>query len=297
MLIIKPFKYILPFGLVTLYNRKKKLERLGIQKSWKHFRSFGKILKSLNMCGMDLLPPGEIQNLNYVADLGANNGLWSRHFINCHLPEKLISFEPVPEICRELRDQLLPYPFAEAKCMAMGADTGNILIHVTEDTTGASALKPTDEMQALVDENWNIQKNISCPMDTIDNQLAGWPEISLLKIDVQGFELEVLKGAVQSRIKTKYILVEMNYFAQYEGGSVYSDLHNYLQSEWGFHLRSISSPLIIKNRAIYSDALYVNPNFIPEREYNSSGAKRYFTKSENASELQTVPHESDRWSQ
>jgi hypothetical protein len=95
-------------------------------------------------------------------------------------------------------------------------------------------------------------------------------EVSLLKIDVQGFEKAVIAGARETLARTNFLLVELNYMPQYVGGSWFGDLHELLTREHSFVLVDTSKPLRLNGRASMSDGLYVNiarlPDFAP-REF------------------------------
>lgn len=113
-------------------------------------------------------------------------------------------------------------------------------------------------MNQLVDNNWNVVEEVTCQMDTLDNQLADIEKVDLLKIDVQGFEMEVIRGADLTLKKTRYLLIEWNFKNQYVGESSFSDIYAVLTQKYNFVLRDFSKPLIIQNQAIFSDALFMN---------------------------------------
>ena len=71
------------------------------------------------------------------------------------------------------------------------------------------------------------------PLQRLDTLLAGVDEISLLKIDVQGFEKAVLAGGAQCLARTNFLLIELNYMRQYEGGSWFGEIHEILTREHG----------------------------------------------------------------
>jgi hypothetical protein len=100
-------------------------------------------------------------------------------------------------------------------------------------------------------------------MTTLDRLLADLSEISLLKIDVQGYEKVVLAGARESLAKTMFLLIELNYMPQYEGGSWLGEIHEILTRDHGFFLANASKALVLNGRASMCDGLYVNPKRIP----------------------------------
>ena len=63
-------------------------------------------------------------------------------------------------------------------------------------------------------------------------------EIDILKLDVQGAELDVLKGANQTLKKTKMLIVEQSVESPYIGGSKYYEVDSFLR-ESGFDLLDI----------------------------------------------------------
>jgi hypothetical protein len=112
-------------------------------------------------------------------------------------------------------------------------------------------------MSNVLGKHTEVKNTIKCPVIPIDNIIQDLGEISLIKIDVQGYEIHVLRGAKKTLRKTRYILVEMNYFNQYKKGSNFVEVHEEL-SRNGFKMRNLSKPHIMKGRAVYSDALYEN---------------------------------------
>jgi len=259
MSFLKTIQFLLPHFIVEILRRRAELQAMGLKPQYQDSFRYGKLLTSLRICNIDLLPPGQIQTLKHVVDVGANTGLWSSHFLKSHHPETLTIFEPIPHICEALKLNLPHFPKADIRCLVVGDHSGNIPLHVTHDTTGASVLNPDAEMNRIVDNNWNVSETIDCPMDTLDNQLAHLSTIDLLKIDVQGFEFQVLSGAERTLKRTRFVFIEWNFIKQYENGSHFTDIFNLLSDKHGFVLRNISKPLIIKDKAIYADALFINP--------------------------------------
>jgi hypothetical protein len=119
-------------------------------------------------------------------------------------------------------------------------------------------------MRELIGDNWSVETEVECPMRTLDTLLGGLPEISLLKIDVQGYEKELLAGAVETLRKTKFLLIELNYMPQYVGGSWFGEIHELLTGKYGFVLVDATKPLCLNGRASMSDGLYVNKTLVPD---------------------------------
>lgn len=260
----KALKYILPHGLVEIARNRRALSDLGRTVPPSDLWRSDWLLHEAEVSGLDLLPAGHWRNLRYVVDVGANVGQWSTMLLDLIAPEKLVIIEPQPEPFAELRRQFGGRANVELHNVAVGDVNGTTKLRVTRDTTGASVLPPSDEMRELVGKNWTVEAEIDVPIATLDALLAAAPEISLLKIDVQGFESAVLAGAAQCLARTNFLLVELNYMPQYVGGSWFGEIHQMLTREHPFVLVDASKPLRLNGRASMSDGLYVNTQRLPD---------------------------------
>lgn len=211
---------------------------------------------------LNLLAPGHADMLATVVDVGANIGQWSTMLLDLITPEKLIVVEPQPAAFARLQAEFRANPRVQLHNVALGESEGMVQLNITRDTTGASVLQPRDQMREVIGSNWTVESKVDVPMTTLDSLLVDVPEVSLLKIDVQGYEKAVLAGAQRTLTKTKFLLIELNYMPQYEGGSWLGEIHELLTREHGFFLANASRPLVLNGRASMCDGLYVNPQIV-----------------------------------
>lgn len=263
-MIPKFIKYLLPHGLVDVSRNKRILERLGRPVGAGELWHSDQLIYAAEHSGLVLFPSGQAAGLKYVVDIGANEGQWSTSFLKCLKPVKLIAVEPVPATFARLQAAIKGQSNVELKNVAIGDHVGTVKFKVTRDSLGASALKPRNDMRSLVGNNWDVLQEVEIPLETLDHLLIDFAEISLLKIDVQGYEKQVLVGAMQTLKKTKFVLIELNYMPQYEGGSWFGEIHEILTQEHGFFLSNMSMPLKLGTHAVMSDGLYVNSALVPE---------------------------------
>ena len=260
----KTLKYLLPFGLIEMARNRRILRAHGREMSLRDCWRSDWLMHEADASGLGLFPPGHWRGLRTVVDVGANLGQWAGMALDLIVPEKLIVIEPQPRAFAELQRRFAGVAGLELHCVAIGDVNGMTKFRLTRDSTGASVLSPREEMRALVGSNWTVESEIEVPLRTLDSLLVGVPEISLLKIDVQGFEKAVLAGAAETLTRTSFLLIELNYQRQYIDGSWFGELHELLTQEHPFVLVNTSKPLRLNGRASMSDGLYVNIERLPD---------------------------------
>lgn len=79
-----------------------------------------------------------------------------------------------------------------------------------------------------------------------------------LKIDVQGFELEVLKGATAILSKVKVVQLEMSFVPMYKNGPLFGEILSFLDMI-GFELYTIIPEFRneISGRLLQADGIFV----------------------------------------
>lgn len=166
---------------------------------------------------------------NTCVDIGANIG-----YTSMLMAEKVgttgtvTSFEPNPNLLPRLKANLAPY-----------ITTGNIVLNefALSDHNGEAYLNIPDESMhndgtATVALSAN-PKSLPIQLKTLDESINLHTHIDLLKIDVEGHELNVFKGAIQLLIarRIKHIVFE-------ENESYPSDVSNFL-NQYGYTILRI----------------------------------------------------------
>jgi FkbM family methyltransferase len=137
-----------------------------------------------------------------VFDVGANTGLWSEAFLKTQGARtgRHVMFEPMQGNLDHLtrRDtNILGKLTASTEIVpaAMGAAEGEVEIHFDKDTTTLASISNTSS--DLGHRVVELGQSRTVPLTTVDAQVAarGIEQLHLLKIDVEGYEMQVLKGA------------------------------------------------------------------------------------------------------
>ena len=121
----------------------------------------------------------------------------------------------------------------------------------------SSALPPRPEVSAAYEPgDFRVRERLTVPLVTLDAALPADEEFGLLKIDVQGVEMEVLAGAVSVLKRTRVVLLEANYVRHYEGGASFDDVFARMTAH-GFRLAGMSTPYFGAEGPLWADAVFV----------------------------------------
>jgi len=134
-------------------------------------------------------------------DIGANIGSYTV-LAASHIEADTISIEPVPSTFKHLINNISINQIhnkVKALNIALGSKKGSIAFTSTMDTMNHVA---TDSDKNIINVN----------VDTLDNLLLDNKKPALIKIDVEGFETEVLNGAISTinENNLKAIIIELN---------------------------------------------------------------------------------------
>jgi FkbM family methyltransferase len=168
----------------------------------------------------------ERSGIRTVIDVGAHAGEFASG-IRTVLPDcTLYCFEPQPQPFARLEHRFRRDATVHTFNLALGSAPGETVLHQSSFTKASSLLPMADlHRQAYA---WSAGgSDITVRVDTLDNVLPRDVERAvLLKLDVQGFELEVLRGASANLARTDYVLVETSVGGTlYEGEATFGEVH------------------------------------------------------------------------
>jgi len=174
-------------------------------------------------------------NGSTFVDVGANVGVYTAWASRCVGESgRVIAFEPVPatreHLERVVADNALGNVRVEAK--ALGASPGTVTLWVVPHASGlTSAIAPADASSA---------RAVDVPLSTLDDELGRTDGTSpaLIKIDVEGYELAVLRGAERtlSAAAGPAILFETQDDLFERAGVRFADLPGWFEDRFGYRL-------------------------------------------------------------
>lgn len=114
--------------------------------------------------------------------------------------------------------------------MALGAARGVKTMYVESANQGQSSsiLKPKIHLKQYPHITFPEREKVS--IDTLDNVIKNKLTYNFINMDVQGYELEVLKGAPQILKNIDYLMCEVNREEVYEKCCMVEEVDNFLQS-------------------------------------------------------------------
>ena len=194
-------------------------------------------------------------------DGGAHDGAFARDFSARYRDIQIHAFEPNTELARALVDNL-PEHTSTINHTALGATTGHTHFHIGASPMTSSVLASNSNGKSFYHDVIVPRETLMVPVTTLDDyaQKHNLNHIHILKLDLQGFELEALKGAKQllTNKKISCIFTEINFMPFYEGSALFSDLDNFLRN-LGYRLHNFYNLATrnSNNQLTGGDALFI----------------------------------------
>lgn len=198
-----------------------------------------------------ILPPNAIQRLvepdsyrrlnsllhhykvNHVLDVGAFQGQFGKMLMHVfNYQGKITSFEPVAEYYARLQQTASSFQdrWNTYNC-ALGDACTKTTIQIAGNAYSSSLLPMLPAHEAVAPESAYVgsQPITVATLDSIFETCSSPGENLYLKIDVQGFEKQVLIGAQQSLAKIETVQLELSLVPLYEGETLLPEMINYMQ--------------------------------------------------------------------
>jgi FkbM family methyltransferase len=153
-----------------------------------------------------------------VIDVGAAYGDWSAECAAVFPDARYLVVEPLSEYGPFLDDSLRAIGDVQRIAAAAGAEEGDLTLNVHADLVGTS-------MHREYEKGLEIEAR-RVPAVTIDGIVKTYDAAPpyLLKVDVQGAELDVLAGAVETLRATELVVLEVSFLEFFEGGARFDEV-------------------------------------------------------------------------
>lgn len=173
-----------------------------------------------------------IKECDVVVDVGVHVGLHLEQFINLVGPSgRVIGFEPIPELFTEVAHRFSA-PHVELHNIALGSVSGTSSFVVARGALGESGLKE----RVFNAGNEVRPESIEVRVAKLDDLLAGVEALDYMKMDIEGGEIDSLRGSTRL-IHQHRPVISLEYgWAGYTAYGYNADTLYELASSWDYVL-------------------------------------------------------------
>lgn len=161
-------------------------------------------------------------NIDTVIDVGAHTGQYAKNLRSMDYNGYIYSFEPTPSSYNKLKELAYDDDLWVLFNVALGSEYEERKLNIASKSDMSSFQAPTAEAKHLLGDRIQSQSSIYVDVKRLDDIFEN--KINLddksnihLKLDVEGFERNVLKGATCTLDKCRSIQVEVAFRPMYEG--------------------------------------------------------------------------------
>lgn len=201
-------------------------------------------------------------SIDTVFDVGACHGRFSKKVFQKFPTSKIYAFEPFPDSYAVLKREMHGRN-AILNQAAVGKAIGKSIFFVNknyETNSLTESVSTNSQIDALIQK----ESEITVDVITIDDycEKNGISKIDLLKIDVQGNTLEVLKGseAMLKNRKISIIQCEVEFIEIYKNQKLYHDVATMLTSYNYTQYSLYNLHYDINGRLSWADAIFILKN-------------------------------------
>jgi FkbM family methyltransferase len=174
-----------------------------------------------------------------VVDIGANRGQFALVSRHCFPNARIFSFEPLAKPQDSFRTVLGNDPLVMLYPVAIGEESGKKEMHVSAMDDSSSLLPITPLQSQLYTGTQEVGTEVVTVAKLADYiQPDDIRRRALLKIDVQGFEVQALRGCQPLLREFDFVYVECSFVELYRGQALVDDVIAYL-SENRFRLQGV----------------------------------------------------------
>lgn len=243
---------------------------MDLMKRWlKHgFRQFGLELSACDRAYKAGLRPdleGLIDKISpaMVFDVGANKGQF-RDFLRFEVgfAGEILSFEPIPELAEVLAERAKTDAHWKVFPCALGAEPSTLELNVSDSTDFSSFLKLSGGTETLF-PGATSKRTVLVPVQTLTDFIkTNRPDAPFfLKLDTQGFDMEVINGGLPVMQDCAAVLCEVSVIPLYEGQPTWREMISHLEA-LGFSIVGLYPVNRTRSmQVIEFDCLMINSRF------------------------------------
>jgi FkbM family methyltransferase len=171
------------------------------------------------------------KDIKTVFDIGANVGNWTILAKSVFPKTRIDAFEPVPSSLDLLKNAVQYLQDVHIHPVALGSKKSQTSMKILGNQADCSSLLDPSA------PGLNVEKEIMVSVNRLDDIIVELhiPYPDFIKMDVQGYELEVLKGGVECLKHAKAVQCEVSFEEFYKGQALFRDVLDFMDDH-GFRL-------------------------------------------------------------
>jgi FkbM family methyltransferase len=181
--------------------------------------------------------------IDLIFDVGANTGQFGRELRReVGFTGRIVSFEPMRAAHERLGEAAGKDPLWDvAPRAAIGAQEGTVTINVARNSVSSSVLPMLEShVRAAPDSRYTDAETVRlATLDVLTPDYFRQDSTAFLKVDTQGYESEVLKGAPRTLARVTGVQLELSLIPLYTGQLLMPELLEFMR-EAGFDLWAIT---------------------------------------------------------
>jgi FkbM family methyltransferase len=202
------------------------------------------------------------EEIDLVLDVGANAGQFAQRLRAAGYGRRIVSFEPLYQAFGELASRASRDPAWEARRLALSDEDGDSVIHVAGNSWSSSLLEMgARHLESAPESAYEGTETVpTARLDSIWEDVASDAVRPFLKLDVQGFEMHVLRGAQRALERLRGLQVELSLVSLYEGDRPWREVIDHLTGH-GFALAGVEPGFEdpASGRMLQFDGLFLRP--------------------------------------
>ena len=216
--------------------------------------------KGLPLAGYGTLRRPWLRDFGFrtILDIGANDGQFAAAAHAVFPDAAIYSFEPIPDCFAKLTKTMAGVPNFKAFNLGLGAASGEMQIN-RSDFSPSSSFRPMAGLHKSAYPHTAHSVPLTVRVETLDGVAKGLElaEPLLVKMDVQGYEDQVLAGGGDTARRAAAIITEVSYETLYDRQPLFDAIYRAITGMGFLYKGSLEQAEDSAGRALFADGIFV----------------------------------------
>lgn len=208
-----------------------------------------------------------LRDVRTIVDGGAYRGTFSKEMARAFPQSRIFAFEPTPASHDVLTRNVADVPQVERQRLALGIRKGTATFYSNGSPLTNSLRRSSDAGHRYFGELVAGEAPLTVEVTTLHDfaHEHGIDRFDLIKLDLQGNELDALRGLGDFAPLVQAAFIEVQFVPLYAGAPLFSDVDGWLRRK-GLVLYQLYELVRSANdgRLLYGDALFVRAEILAE---------------------------------